>query len=256
MTPAELRTFLDSEAAKPFSGWDFSHLNGRIVEAPLAWSYPSLILSRLRRAHPPQSLLDMGTGGGEFLARLQPFPPRTCATEAWPPNIPIAKERLEPLGVTVVAIPEDPPTLPFEDGQFDLIINRHEYYVPAEIQRMLAPGGEFITQQVGERNDRELKEMLGAPLQSEEPWNGEVAARQLAAAGLGITDVRDAAPASRIFDAGAIAYYFHALPWEIPDFSIGRYFDQLLAIHRQIERDGFIETTQHRFLVVAKKPGN
>jgi SAM-dependent methyltransferase len=254
MTPAQLRPFLDSEAAKPFSGWDFSRLDGRIVEAPLAWSYPSLILARLHGANPPRSLLDMGTGGGEFLARLAPFPPHTCATEAWLPNVPIAAARLAPLGVTVVPIPADPPTLPFADGEFDLIINRHEYYLPAEIRRILAPGGLFITQQVGGRNDVELKEMLGAPVEPPRPpWDGATAAAELAAAGLDVLDARDCQPMSRIFDAGAIAYYFTALPWEIPDFSVDAYFDKLLAIHRQIEQHGYIETTLHRFLVIAQK---
>lgn len=40
----------------------------------------------------------MGTGGGEFLAGLQPLPPHTCATEGYPPNIPIAQQRLKRLG--------------------------------------------------------------------------------------------------------------------------------------------------------------
>lgn len=59
-----LFTFLLSEANSPFSGWDFSHITHRMVEVPLTWSYTSKILMRVRTV---ESLLDMGTGGGEFL---------------------------------------------------------------------------------------------------------------------------------------------------------------------------------------------
>ncbi len=70
-------------------------------------------------------MLDMGTGGGEFLSSLAPFPPYTCATEAYPPNVPIAKARLEPLGIEVFQISEDN-FLPIPDNTLDLVINRHE----------------------------------------------------------------------------------------------------------------------------------
>jgi len=33
----------------------------------------------------------MGTGGGEFLASLAPLPMHTSATEAYPPNVEIAR---------------------------------------------------------------------------------------------------------------------------------------------------------------------
>lgn len=42
-------------------GWDFSHIRGRVVEAPLPWDYKQKVLDFLK----PQSvILDMGTGGG------------------------------------------------------------------------------------------------------------------------------------------------------------------------------------------------
>src|SRR5437588_12148735 len=61
----ELFDLLIAEVNPPFSGWNFSYITatGRMVEAPLTWSYTSKLLPMLRKA---QSLLDMGTGGGEF----------------------------------------------------------------------------------------------------------------------------------------------------------------------------------------------
>ena len=74
----ELFDFLISEADHPFSGWDFSYISDRVVNAPLTWSYTSMLLPLIRKA---ESLLDIGTGGGEFLSSLVPLPKHTCATE-------------------------------------------------------------------------------------------------------------------------------------------------------------------------------
>lgn len=83
----------------PFAGWDFSYLDGRRTEVALPWDYGARVRAAISDAN---SLLDMGTGGGEVLAALAPLPPSAYATEAYPPNIPVARERLGPLGVTVV----------------------------------------------------------------------------------------------------------------------------------------------------------
>ena len=254
MKRQELRTFLESEEKKPFSGWDFSYLNNRIVSSPLDWSYPSLVLINLRGEHHPKSLLDMGTGGGEFFSTLHPFPPFTCATEAYPPNVDIARQRLEPLGVQVVAIDEDDPVLPFANEQFEMVINRHEYYSPSEINRILMPGGTFITQQVGDQNDRELIEAIApSPRKLDPPWNLDSAVADLEGQGLQILKAQECFSETRVFDVGAVAYYFKALPWEIPGFSVEKHFDALASIHDHIEMEGYLQTSLHRFIIIAKK---
>ena len=71
-----------------FSGWDFHWLEGRLVEDPLPWDYPRLVHDHFPGVN---SMLDMGTGGGELLASLAPLPPETHVTESYPPNQVIAK---------------------------------------------------------------------------------------------------------------------------------------------------------------------
>jgi len=137
------------DSSHPFSGWNFSYIHDRMVEEPLSWSYSSEILPYVRSA---TSMLDMGTGGGELLLTLQPLPKMTCATEAYEPNIPIAKKNLEKIGVEISDF-EDDDHLPYTNKQFDLIINRHESYSAQEVKRILKPKGYFITQQVGATND-------------------------------------------------------------------------------------------------------
>jgi SAM-dependent methyltransferase len=251
MDEEALRQFLYAESQKPFSGWDFSYLDYRWVSAPLDWSYPSLLLKAIPQA---RSMLDMGTGGGEFLSRLRPLPPFACATEGYRPNLPIARQRLEPLGVQVFAVEEDD-HLPFAENQFDLITNRHESYAPAELFRILAPGGHFITQQVGDENDNGLNELLGCPPQpGDPPWNLEFAVEQLRLAGFQILAAHECWPICRVFDVGAVVYYLKAIPWQVPDFEIEKYFKPLADLHAKIEAEGYLEIREHRFLVKAQKP--
>lgn len=251
MKDNDLFNFLISEATHPFVGWNFSHIttSGRMVEAPLTWSYTSKLLMPLREA---QALLDMGTGGGEYLASLQPLPPLTSATEGYTPNVPIARQRLEPLGVYVYQV-NDSHHLPFEDNQFDLIINRHEYYDPHEVLRILKSEGLFITQQVGGANNAELNGLLGAGEDQFAHWTLDYATRELEAAGWQIVEQREDHPITRFYDVGAIVYYLKAVPWQIPDFSVEKYFDKLEEIHKNISTEGYLDVHMHRFLIVNQK---
>ncbi len=199
----------------------------------------------------------MGTGGGEFLSLLQPLPPNTYATEGYAPNVPIAKERLESLGVKVYAIIDDDENanLPFEDNQFDLIINKHESYTPNEIFRILKPNCQFITQQVGGLNDMELNELLGANMDCEwDYWDLEYAIKELEKAGMQIIEQKEDFPLNRFFDIGAIVYHLKAISWQISDFSLEKYFDMLIKLHNKIQEKGYIDIKNHRFFIIAQNP--
>lgn len=93
-------------------------------------------------------MLDQDTGGGELLSTLIPFPPHTWATESYAPNIPVAKDHLEPLGVQVISDYSDS-SIPLPDAGLDLVLNRHSSYSEEELLRLLKPGGIFLTEQVG-----------------------------------------------------------------------------------------------------------
>lgn len=239
-----------ADAERGFEGWDFSHIRERMVTEPLPWSYTSLILPHVRRA---AAMLDMGTGGGEFLTSLQPLPVDTCATEGYPPNVPVARGRLEPLGVEVVEVGEDG-VLPYAASRFDLVINRHEFYLPADVLRVLKPGGHFITQQVGDQNDLELNRLLGGPPSEELTWHFEDEVRALAGARFTIEMQMNAFPTTRIFDVGAIVYHLKAIPWEVPGFTAEGYRDRLRELHRRITEHGYLDITSHRAVIVATKP--
>lgn len=239
------------DAQGDFSGWDFSYFNitGRMMEFPLEWNYSSKVIPHLKSAG---SLLDMGTGGGEFLRTLHPLPECTFATESYAPNVEIAKRNLEPAGVKVIQTDDDN-NLPFEDEMFDLVINRHESFSPFEVKRMLKDDGVFITQQVGGLNDREINEMLGADKSEYYNWNLEACENYLANAGMKILDKGEEISRTRFYDVGALAYYLKVIPWQIPDFSVEKYKDGLRKIHDVILEKGYIDVTCHRFFIVCMK---
>jgi SAM-dependent methyltransferase len=241
---------LIKNADQAFSGWDFSFVSGtgRMASGLLDWSYGTQALKLMQNSN---SLLDMGTGGGEFLSMLRPFPAEIFATEAYEPNIPIAKAKLEPLGVQVMGINEDS-ELPFVTGQFDTIINKHESYSVSEVRRILKSGGIFLTQQVGGRDCLEINEALGAKVDGDySHWTLDYAVDELKDAGFTINSSGEQYPVKRFYDIGALVYYLTAIPWQVEGFSAEKYIDELYEIHKQIEEKGFYEVKQHRFFIRA-----
>ena len=137
MTPEELRAIWEKEESiAHIKGWDFSHIHGRYEEEDsLPWNYETIIRGMLQD---DMKLLDYDTGGGEFLLSLHhPFR-NTAATEGYPPNVQLCREKLIPLGIDLREC-ADASHAPFADGSFDMIINRHGDLYPPEIRRMLRP---------------------------------------------------------------------------------------------------------------------
>lgn len=249
-----LRAFLDHEYNYPFTGWDFAHIRDRFVTSPLNWSYASRVLATLR-SESVETMLDMGTGGGEFLLQnFQPFPPQTHVTEQYLPNIPVVKSNLEPLGVQVHEVTDDT-ELPFSDNTFDLVLNQHESFSSSEVYRILKPGHSFVTKQVDGDNDKDLQTMLGAPVEESE-WHLSYAVEDLEAAGFHVVEKYEGVVTARVFDVGALVYYCKIIPWAIPDFSVDKYFPQLEQIHQTICEKSFVELRNPRFMIVAVKPKN
>ena len=84
-------------------------------------------------------ILDFDTGGGEFLLSLGHPADRTAATERYPPNVQLCRETLLPLGIDFREC-GDPSAIPWPDGVFDLILNRHGSFDAGELYRLLKRG--------------------------------------------------------------------------------------------------------------------
>ncbi len=248
-TMKDLHSQWKKEYEAPFSGWDFSHLKGRLLDESPPWDYIKIARQLMKKS---EAALDMGTGGGEVLASLAPYPKNTVATESWEPNIPIAKEKLEPMGVKLVGVSEEDKT-PFNDGEFDTVLNRHSNFEPAEISRILKPGGTFLTQQVGGNNLWDLAEEFDATLTWKELtfnyWQQEIKKTDLV-----IQQAKEWYGKMEFTDVGAIIYFIKAIPWQVPGFDIDRDVHYLEKLHHKLENGERLVYTQVRFLFQAEKP--
>jgi SAM-dependent methyltransferase len=227
-------------------GWEFSWQDGRTEGPEASWSYPDQARALLRRA---TSALDLDTGGGEMLAELAPLPPHTVAVESWTPNVPVARDRLTPFGVSVLT------ELPGGEEEFDVVLSRHGRLPAEDVARLLRPGGTLLSQQVGSDDLAGLNAALGAPPPHPVRWTAEVAVAALEAAGLQVTDVREEHPPLTFRDVGAIVHQLRAVPWQVRDFDPARYDAGLRRLDALIRAEGHFTVPAHRFLVRAHRPG-
>ena len=239
------------EAQAHIHGWDFTHIQGRFEEEhDLPWSYRGLVRDYLRE---DMDLLDYDTGGGEFLRSLGHPAERTAATEGYPPNVRLCQEALLPLGFDFRECAA-PSAVPFPDESFDIILNRHGAFDPQELFRLLRPGGLFLTEQVGEDNDRDLVERVlpGTP----KPFPHMNLREQRAAferVGFQILRGEEVYRPILFYDTGAFVWFARIIEWEFPGFSVDRCFDRLRAVQEEIQRDGRVQGTIHRYLIIARK---
>lgn len=245
------KVWLEEEKAAYIHGWDFSHIAGRYTEEDdLPWDYRAITRKLLE---PEFQILDMETGGGEFLLSLGHPCGNTAAMEGYPPNVVVCRERLLPLGIDFRE-GDGEGELPFESGRFDLILNRHGSYNIKELWRCLKPGGFFLTEQVGGDNDRELVELLLPGTGKPFPDNTlEIQQRHLKEQGFFILKGQEAFRPIRFFDVGALVRFARVLPWEFPGFSVESCLNRLMEAQSILEEKGAVSGTIHRFLLLTYK---
>lgn len=247
-----LKLWLQEEEQAHIHGWDFSHINGKYEEEQdLPWNYRETVRYYLK---PEQKLLDVETGGGEFLLSLNHPCCNLAATENYPPNVELCRKKLLPLGIDFQEA-DGGGRLPFPDESFDLIINRHGNFNPAETARLLKKGGIFITEQVGAENDRELVELLLSDV-PDLPFPDQylnIAEQKFRAEGLSIVKPEEAFRPIKFWDVGALVWFARVIPWEFPGFCVKDCQENLYRAQELLEREGVIEGKIHRFLLVVQK---
>jgi len=237
-----------NEEQHAFKGWDFSHLKDRWTSAPNNWSYENIVREHLRTT---DCLLDMGTGGGEFLLSLHHPYQLTSVTEAWEPNIQLCIQKLVPLGIRVYQAQNESP-LPINDDSFDIVINRHETYDLHEVKRVLRPGGLFITQQVGGENCVSLKKRINLEETIQSAFSLQTELPQFQDCGFSVSYSDECFPELKFFDVGAIVFWAKIIEWSFPGFSVERNYRRLQALQKELDQNGFISSLQHRFIIVAQ----
>ena len=247
----KLKDYLKQEESHAFKGWDFSYIKDRWDGGEkLPWNYEKYLSTYIKKT---DCLLDMGTGGGEFLLTLKHPYSLTSVTEGYGPNFELCQRKLEPLGITVKQVYDDD-ILPYPSNMFDVVINRHESYDSEEVFRVLKNGGYFITQQVGGKNDNDLSEKLIDNFVPAYPnFDLEHKSKELKKLGFDILVGEEAFTTIRFYDLGALVYFAKIIEWEFPKFSVDFCFDNLLSLQDELEEKSYIEGIEHRFILVAKK---
>lgn len=248
---ATLDAWREIVARQPASS-DTTDLRGYGEDEP-SWRFETVARNLAQVSH---HLLDVGTGGGEFLARLgDVLPEDTVATEATAAGCAGARERLEPLGVDVVEHDPTAPgaTLPFAPERFDLVLARHSRFDVEQVRRVMAPGATFATEQVGSDDLAEVLAALGVCRPSGSPTL-EGIERELTGAGLRI-ERGDAFRGRAVFtDVAALLGFLRRLPWVTPeDLDVDAHRDQLEALAERMEH-GPLEAATSRFWVSARAP--
>lgn len=259
---ADFDALLAEALAAPVDGWDFARFGDRLRTTHPPWDYWAMAAELSADA---TAMLDMGTGGGELLAAFPGRrPPLTVATESWPPNVAVAAGRLRPLGVAVVhsegapdndaqAAAEQRGRLPFRDGAFSLVLDRHESFNPHEVARVLAPGGTFLTQQV-DWAFGDLHELLGVPWSGPRPVRLELLRAQVAAAGLRVEAAEEAIVVQTFADVGVLGWYLRQVPWAVESVDVRRDVGRLLGVHERMRSEGPAIIRMKQFFLRAIKP--
>lgn len=253
MNEKQLLSMWRFEENFPFGGWDFSHLDGRWQSEALPWDYEEEVRKILRYEH---RVLELDAGGGDFLLSLRHPYEQTAVTEYnWPDYVACMRE-LAPLGVRVERCNVDQEDLPFSDNSFDVVLCRHGGYQRDELYRVLRPGGLFLTEQVGCRNNRALAKRLLPDFEPAFPEHDlRRAAEAFRNAGFTLLRGEEYFPKLRFFDIGALVYFAGVVPWEFPDFSVDGCQAELLCLQRELEERGSVDSLQHLFLLIAQKNG-
>lgn len=233
------------------TGWGFGWLRGRAIEERPPWGFAKRLADRLASV---DSALDIDTGGGEVVSEAPILPRRMFVTEGWPPNAQRARALLGPRGVHVVSSRGGGP-VPFPDESFDLVTS------PAPGVGGLAgdwpssrPGGHYFAQHVGPGSASELIEFLVGPSEQKrnrrDPQMESAAAN---AAGLTIVDVRTARCRMEFFDVGAVVWILRKCVWWVPDFSVDKYHDRLVALDRGMRSGHSFVAHSTRHLIEARR---
>ena len=142
------------------------------------------------------------------------------------------------------------PGLPFAPASFDLILNRHEAFDPADLRRITRRGGTFLTVQVGGDEQRSVRRLLGLPDVGPD-WTAATAVDQLHSAGWRIDLVDEERPPTRFVDIAALIGYVRTLPWAYADLDWTAAEPQLRRLHEKAQA-GPLEARAHRFVIQAR----
>jgi ubiquinone/menaquinone biosynthesis C-methylase UbiE len=236
--------------ARDFSGWDLSVLDIANLGEPIPWDYEALARDELVRAG---SAVDLGTGGGEVLLRIaKGASKRVTAAEQWRPNARLAYSRLKQANIDLVWCEAEAMRMPFRDGAFELVLDRHEALTPSEVDRVLAPGGVVLTQQVTPDTWPELKRYFDRATHFPDHFNGY--REEFKAMGYAVEQQKHEFTVA-FATLAELVKMLTVAPWYVPEFDVERDIEALRALEHDLDGPAGIELIEGRYLLRGVKAG-
>lgn len=232
-------------------GWDFSQIN--TDRDPIPWDYSRIVRSYLKSN---DSVLDIGTGGGELFLSLAPNFGEGTGIDHNPIMIETAKGNQSRLAVSNIEFIEmDGSNLQFEKDEFDIVLLRHLQGYVSEIVRVLRPGGYFITQMVGKRSSKNFLEAFGWTSDSfgSDWWQpvGELS-KQFQEQGCYIVAQGEYDVGYWFKDIASFMFWIMAVPWP-EEIQLEKHWQNINRILERSTTDRGIETNEHRELLIVRK---
>ena len=243
------KSYTEKEISEAFKripqrkGWDFSFMKTQTQPDP--WNYLDIVALYL---NPESHVLDVGTGGGEKFIKLSHLFKSGVGIDIDPAMVQTAKENGK--DVRNIVFYSDSDSLQMTDDKFDVILNRHSSFNLTAVFDHLQPNGYFITQQVGEENMLNMKQVAGIISDI------VITKKDIEQAGLKVRAFMEYNTEYIVKDIESLVFWLQALDMMHSDFPGGKIlndvelFNQMLA--GNVDERGFI-TNEQRFLVIAQK---
>jgi len=229
----------------PRRGWNFSCMN--VLRQPAPWNYHDLVVRYLR---PTDSVLDIGTGGGETFSQLASFFARGLGLDMDAEMIQLATANSTSGNVSFRV---SSARLEAVSETFDVILDRHAPFDLDAIAAHLKLAGYFVTQQVGERNMACVKAALG-----QEITQLPVQRQAFAASGLRLLAFLEYDVEYVVRDIESLLFWLRALDGIHADLDGSAALASVDALNRvlagNVDERGFV-TNEHRYLAVATTHG-
>ena len=241
-TQTELDQMIDE--VLPRSGWDFAKMS--ILQEPAPWEYSAVVREYLR---PNSTVLDIGTGGGERLLGLAPHFKWALGIDVDPEMVTVAGQNGSDVSNVTFRLASD--QLDLVEESFDIVLDRQAPFDLDAIWQHLVPGGYFITQQVGERNMRVVKRVLG-----QDTTEASMSYDQLAKSAFRVIAFLEYEIEYVVRDAESLVFWFNALDDMHSDIDGGRALLDLESFNAvlkgNVDSRGFV-TNEHRYLAVLRR---
>lgn len=224
-------------------GWNFSVM--KTLRQPVPWDYTNVVSEYLTQK---DSVLDVGTGGGERFIELAPYFGAGLGVDIDPVMIETAKQNAK--DVKNIEFTESDASLGNISQKFNVIVNRHCALDLIAIKEHLAPGGYFITQQVGEKNMNNIKIVLNQQVQKPTITKSDIETSGLRLVSFCEYDVEYV-----VKDIESLVFWLKALDMLHADLSGAEAISDVNILNEilkgNVDDRGFV-TNEHRYLVVAQ----